>query len=291
LWHAVRDFLKLRGHATLRESIEDAIEEHRGDSDGDNGDLDAAERAMLSNMLELTDRKVGEIAVPRSDIIAVEESVDFPTLVRSFREGGHSRLPLYRGSLDEVLGMLLVKDVYAVLADNPGGPIPAAPPTAQMMMRPIIFVPSSMPVLDLLTDMRRKRTHMAIVVDEYGGTDGLVTIEDIVEEIVGEIEDEHDEEAAVQLIRLDDNSLLVEARIDLDVLEQELGVSFSDVEGGQDVDTLGGLIFVVAGRVPRAGETLVHPNGWAMDITASNARRIERLRLRPPPLLEPPEAA
>lgn len=282
LWQAVRDFLNLRTPGTLRESIEEAIEEHRDDDGDDPEDLDASERVMLRNILNLSDRKVGEISVPRSDIIAVDESSDFDTIVATFREAGHSRLPLYRQSLDEVIGMLLIKDVYAILAESHGGAPVASPPLAAALMRPVLFVPPSMPVIDLLTDMRRKRTHMAIVVDEYGGTDGLVTIEDIVEEIVGEIEDEHDEEETRLLTLLDDGTYLADARIPLRMLDEETGARFEDADAGYDVDTLGGLVFLIAGKVPSVGETLVHPNGWSMDVVASDGRRIERLLLRAP---------
>jgi CBS domain containing-hemolysin-like protein len=146
----------------------------------------------------------------------------------------------------------------------------------------VLFVPPSMPVVDLLTEMRRKRTHMAIIVDEYGGTDGLVTIEDIVEEIVGEIEDEHDEEEAVLITKLPDGGFAADARLDLDDLEKAVGESFVDLELGDEVDTLGGLSFLMAGRVPDTGEQLAHPNGWTIEIAASDGRRVERLLLHPP---------
>ncbi len=291
LWNAVREFLHIRAHHTLRESIEEAIDDHQ-DEGADPDDLDQHERTMLRNMLHLSEQKVGDIAVPRSDIIAIDETCDFTTVVECFREAGHSRLPLFRKSLDEVVGMLHVKDVYAVIAshlDDPAGagshPLPAE------LMRPVLFVPPSMPVIDLLTDMRRKRTHMAIVVDEYGGTDGLVTIEDIVEEIVGEIEDEHDDAEQILLLRQEDGSIAADARIDLDDLETELGVTFIDEELGDEVDTLGGLAFLLAGRVPDTGETFPHRNGWTIEIAASDGRRVEKLVLHPPKLLETLEGA
>jgi CBS domain containing-hemolysin-like protein len=283
LWSVVREFLHLKGPNTLRESLEEAIDEH-SDEGADPDDLDQHERTMLRNMLHLSERKVGDIAVPRSDIIAIDESCDFAAMVARFREAGHSRLPLYRRSLDEVVGMLHVKDAYAVIADQFG----SAPgedtvlPTPAELMRPVLFVPPSMPIIDLLTDMRRKRTHMAIVVDEYGGTDGIVTIEDIVEEIVGDIEDEHDDEEVSLLLRRADGSVEADARVDLDDLAQELGISFIDQELGDEVDTLGGLAFLLAGHVPETGATLLHRNGWAIEVAASDGRRVERLVLHPP---------
>ncbi len=243
---------------------------------------------MLRNMLHLSEQKVGNIAVPRSDIIAIEEGCDFKTMVARFREAGHSRLPLYRKSLDEVVGMLHVKDAYAVIADQfgsaPGEDTPL--PTPAELMRPVLFVPPSMPVVQLLTDMRRTRTHMAIVVDEYGGTDGLVTIEDIVEEIVGDIEDEHDDEEVSLLQRREDGSYEADARLDLDDLAEVLGLSFIDNELGDEVDTLGGLAVLLAGCVPEMGEKLLHRNGWVIEIAASDGRRVEKLLLRPPDKIE-----
>ena len=282
IWSAIRDLLKLKPSHSLRESIEDAIEEHRGDADNPD-DLDSHERIMLSNLLKLSDVKAGEIAVPRSDIIAIAEDCSFADMVARFREAGHSRLPLYRGNLDEVVGMIHVKDVYAVIADQfgvlPGEDTPL--PTPGELVRPVLAVPPSKPVMDLLTEMRRDRTHMAIVVDEYGGTDGLVTIEDIVEEIVGDIEDEHDDEVLSPVLRRPDGTVEVAARVELEELERELGVSFAVPDRADDVDTLGGLAVMLAGRVPETGERLVHPNGWTIEVAASDGRRVESLLLHP----------
>lgn len=282
LWAAFREFLNIKAPNSLRESIEEAIDEHEDGTDPD--DLDRNERTMLRNMLHLSDRKVGDVAVPRSDIIAIELESAFPDVVTAFREAGHSRLPIYSKSLDEVVGMLHVKDVYSVIAERYGA-TPVADervPHIADLMRPVLYVPPSMPVADLLADMRRSRTHMAVVVDEYGGTDGLVTIEDVVEEIVGDIEDEHDDEVLSLLERHADGSLAADARLQLDDLERELDISFADADGGDDVDTLGGLVFLLAGRVPETGEKLVHANGWTLEIAASDGRRVERLRLYPP---------
>ena len=283
LWSAVRDFLQLKGPNSLRASIEEAIEEHREEG-GEPGDLDQDERTMLRNMLQLTERKAGDVAVQRSDIIAISDDYDFAKIVSIFREAGHSRLPVYHKSLDEVTGMLHVKDVYTVIADRFGKPADSAGPLPAIadLLRPVLYVPPSMPVVDLLTDMRRNRTHMAIIVDEYGGTDGLVTIEDIVEEIVGEIEDEHDEEEQVLIVRHLNGLVEADARVELDDLERDLGVRFIDDELGDEVDTLGGLSVLMAGRVPEAGERFTHPNGWVIEVTASDGRRVERLMLHPP---------
>jgi CBS domain containing-hemolysin-like protein len=283
LWNAVREFLHLKGPNSLRASIEEAIEENQEEG-GDPGDFDSDERAMLRNMLQLTEQKAGDVAVQRSDIIAISDDCDFAKVVSTFREAGHSRLPVFHKSLDEVTGMLHVKDVYTVIADRFGKSVRGAGPMPAIadLLRPVLYVPPSMPVVDLLTDMRRNRTHMAIIVDEYGGTDGLVTIEDIVEEIVGEIEDEHDDEEQVLVVRHLNGLVEADARVDLDDLERELGVRFIDDELGDDVDTLGGLSVLMAGRVPEAGERFTHPNGWGIEVTASDGRRVERLMLHPP---------
>ena len=283
LWSAVREFLHLKGPNTLRESIEEAIDEAQ-EEDGEPGGFDHDERAMLRNMLQLTEQKAGDVAVQRSDIIAISDDYDFARVVTAFREAGHSRLPVFHKSLDEVTGMLHVKDVYTVIADRFGktarsaGPLPVVAD----LLRPVLYVPPSMPVVDLLTDMRRNRTHMAIIVDEYGGTDGLVTIEDIVEEIVGEIEDEHDEDEQVLIVRRKDDLVEADARVELEDLERELGVGFIDEELGDEVDTLGGLCVLMAGRVPDVGERFVHRNGWTIEVAATEGQRVVRLLLHPP---------
>ncbi len=285
IWSTLRELLRLRQSSSLRESIEEAIEEHGPDTGADPDDLDTAERTMLRNMLDLSDRRAGAIAVPRSDIIALPESVEFLAAVAAFREAGHSRLPLYRESLDAVVGMLHVKDVYAVLADRIGSDTAGPWPAALSLMREVLFVPPSMPVIDLLTEMRRCRTHMAIIVDEYGGTDGLATIEDIVEEIVGDIEDEHDDEEVAMLRPLEDGSYAADPRVELDALEQTLGAAFAEDAKADEVDTLGGLAVLLAGHVPDAGESIAHPNGWTLEIIDCDGRRIEKMRLIPPAAL------
>jgi CBS domain containing-hemolysin-like protein len=291
IWSAVRELLHLKPPNTLRESIEEAIEEHR-EAGADPDDLDLEERTMLRNMLHLADRKAGEIAVPRADIIAIADGTDFATVVAKFREAGHSRLPYYRGSLDEVVGMLHVKDVYAIIADRFAAKGRMALPDPASLVRPVLYVPPSMPLDDLLAEMRRQRTHMAIIVDEYGGTDGLVTIEDVMEEIVGEIEDEHDEDEPLLVETLADGRIAADARVDLDELESAFGVSFVDPGLGDEVDTLGGLAVLLAGRVPAPGERLAHANGWTIEVAASNGQRVERLILhRPVPVPEESQPA
>ncbi len=281
-WASLRQFLQHRSASSLRETIEEAIEEHGAGRD-DPDDLDAAEREMMRNMLRLSDRTAGDVAVPRAEIVALPDDADFASLVRLFEEAGHSRLPLYRESLDQVVGMIHVKDIYAVLAARFRNDEERPWPEPAALMRGVLHVPKATPVADLLTEMQRQRTHMAIVVDEYGGTHGLVTIEDVVEEIVGDIEDEHDEEEPPLLQPLASGGYIADARLPLDELEEATGLTFGDV----DVDTLGGLAVTLAERVPEAGACLAHPSGWTIRVLASDGRRVERLRLEPP---EPVEA-
>jgi len=274
-WRGLRTFLfGDDSEATLRDQIEEAIESHEGEPPAV-GDLSPIERQMLRNLLHFGESNVADIAVPRADIIAVPSSIGFAELVRAFAEAGHSRLPVYEGSLDSVIGMVHVKDVFAVqvAADAP-------PEEISTLLRKPLYVPESMGVLDLLARMRAERVHLAIVVDEFGGTEGLVTIEDVVEEIVGEIEDEHDEEAPGTLIPVEDGIWDADARAELEEVAETIDARLGAVE--EDVDTLGGLATVLAGRVPQQGEILRHPSGWRLEVTDSDARRVTRLRLHAP---------
>jgi CBS domain containing-hemolysin-like protein len=262
------------GEATLREEIEEAIESHEGEAPVV-GDLTPIERQMLRNLLHFGESTVADIAVPRGDIIAVSSTASFDQLVAAFAEAGHSRLPLYEGSLDSVIGMIHLKDVYALQVTG------AEKPTdIKELIRTPLYVPESMGVLDLLARMRAERMHLAIVVDEFGGTEGLVTIEDVVEEIVGDIEDEHDEEVVANLSRLEDGIWDADARTELEEVAETIDARLGDVE--EDVDTLGGLALVLAGHVPQIGEILEHPSGWRLEVTGCDARRVSRLRLHAP---------
>jgi CBS domain containing-hemolysin-like protein len=259
---------------TLRDQIEEAIEEHEGEP-AEAGDLSPIERQMVRNLLHFGERNVGDVAVPRADIIAIEESATFDALVALFAEAGHSRLPVYRESLDTVVGMVHVKDVFAILARGD-----AKPESIAELIREPRYVPTAMGVLDLLAEMRATRTHLAIVVDEYSGTEGLVTIEDLVEEIVGDIEDEHDDAPEATLVQLDEGVWDADARAELEDVAAELDPRLAEVE--EDVDTLGGLTFVLAGRVPAPGEIVEHASGWRIEVTEGDARHVTRVRLHAP---------
>jgi len=260
---------------TLRESLEDVIEEH-GD---DVAALSPDERLMLMNIVTLREKDIDDVMVPRADIVAVAVSVPFPDLVHIFRAAAHSRLPVYRDSLDEVVGMVHIKDVLAVLAD---GEQAALPPSVLDIKRPVLFVPPTMPVIDLLLKMRLNRLHMALVVDEFGGTNGLVTIEDLIEEIVGEIEDEHDVQGTPLIIEHAGGDLEVDARALIVDLEAELNVDLLPEDRDEVVDSVGGLVFSLAGRVPSCGEIIRHAEGPEFEVLEADARRLKRLRVRMP---------
>jgi CBS domain containing-hemolysin-like protein len=276
VWRGLRTFLfGDESESTLRHQIEEAIESHEGEQPVV-GDLSPVERQMLRNLLHFGESEVADIAVPRGEIIAVPSTITFEGLVAAFAEAGHSRLPVYGDSLDHVVGMVHIKDVFTLQVTD------AEPPDdIATLLRAPLFVPESMGVLDLLARMRAERVHLAIVVDEFGGTEGLVTIEDVVEEIVGEIEDEHDEEMPGMLIPVEDGIWDADARAELEDVAETIDARLAVVE--EDVDTIGGLAIILAGHVPKAGEVVEHPSGWRLEVTESDTRRVTRLRLHAPP--------
>ena len=258
---------------TLRDQIEEAIEEAE-DASPVAGDLSPPERQMLRNLLHFGDQTAGEIAVTRGDIIAVPSDISFEELIAAFADAGHSRLPVYGESLDNVIGMVHIKDVFIASVDA------SRERSLKALMRDPLFVPESMGVIELLARMRSQRIHLAIVVDEFGGTEGLVTIEDVVEEIVGDIEDEHDEAEAGMLTMLEDGLWEADARIELEELAQAVDRRLSSDD--DEVDTLGGLIFLLVGHIPAKGECITHPSGWKLEAVDSDPRRIIRVRLHAP---------
>ena len=273
-WRGLRTFLLGdEGEATLRAEIEEAIDSHEGEPPAV-GDLSPVERQMLRNLLHFGESNVADIAVTRGDIIAVPSTISFTGLVAAFADAGHSRLPVYQDSLDQVVGMVHIKDVFTLQVSG------EEPSDLTALMRTPLYVPESMGVLDLLARMRAERVHLAIVVDEFGGTEGLVTIEDVVEEIVGEIEDEHDEEMPGMLIPIEDGIWDADARAELEEVAGTIDARL--VAGEEDVDTIGGLAIVLAGHVPRQGEIVEHPSGWRFEVTDSDSRRVTRLRLHAP---------
>ena len=265
--------------ASLRESIEDVLDEAAGETT----DFSLEERDMLKNLLGFRDVRLDDVMVPRADIEAVDSGIDQNELLARFSACGHSRMPVFRETLDQPMGMVHVKDMLgAVQKTGTMGDITE-------VMRPVLFVPPSMPAMELLVKMQATRKHMALVIDEYGGTDGLVTIEDLIEEIVGEIEDEHDEEE-VLLKALAPGQWRANARLPLEDFATVLDGPMPDIEDIDDIDTLGGLVFALAGRVPERGERISAslPDGrqLAFIIRDGDARRIKSVdvRLRSAPL-------
>jgi CBS domain containing-hemolysin-like protein len=274
LWRGMRALIWGEdSEQTLREEIEEAIDEAE-ESHPVAGDLTPVERQMLRNLLHFGDETAGDICVTRGDIVAVPQSIAFDDLVKAFAEAEHSRLPVYGESLDEIIGMVHVKDVFAAMIDE------SRDRSMPTLLRTPLFIPESMGVIDLLARMRAERVHLAIVVDEFGGTEGLVTIEDVVEEIVGEIEDEHDIEEEGLLTRLDEGVWEADARVELEELAETVDARLTWEE--DEVDTLGGLVFLIAGHIPASGESVVHPSGWRLETVDSDPRKILRVRLHAP---------
>jgi hemolysin (HlyC) family protein len=272
----------------LREVIEDALSRSRGGGDT----FSAQERAMLLNILRFGKLTVEDVMVPRADIVAVEESMTVAELMGVFRQAEHSRLPVYRETLDDPRGMIHIRDLMSWITTAAEKAGAASLDLAAVdfgttvgainITREILYVPPSMPVLDLLLRMQLSRRHLALVVDEYGGTDGLVSIEDLVEEVVGEIEDEHDV-ADEPLIRKEQRlGLIADARTPIQALEQHLGEQLISPGQEEGIDTLGGLVFSLAGRIPARGELVRHPSGIEFEVLDADPRRIKKLRIHTP---------
>ncbi|MAF50215.1 MAG: hemolysin family protein [Rhodospirillales bacterium] len=258
------------GDVSVREAIEELIEE----SPEAVSAMETEERTLLANILSLRELTVDDVMVPRADIIAIEESASLEVLIELINRESHSRVPVYRKTLDDAIGMVHIKDVLA--AENAQRSLDLS-----NILRDVLFVSPSMQVLELLLEMRVKRIHMALVVDEFGGVDGLATIEDLVEEIVGEIEDEHDRDVEPEMLPRPDGSFDADARVALEVFEDKIGPVLSDEER-QDIETLGGLVFTLTGRVPIRGELVTHPSGVEIEVLEADPRRVKRLRIRAP---------
>lgn len=254
------------GDDAVREALEELIE------DDDAEAIDSHERLLLGNILRLRDTTAYDIMIPRADIFAIDVSTPLADVAEQVGRTGHSRVPVFRETLDDVVGMILIKDLLPVIARGQTMDL-------RHLMRKVMFVSPAIRVLDLLVEMRLKRTHMALVVDEYGGIDGLVTIEDLVEQIVGEIEDEHDDDSEPEMLLTGDGTLTADARVALEDFEDRFGTVFSD-EDKEDTDTLGGLVFRLAGRVPLRGELISHASGLEFEVVDADPRHIRRLRVR-----------
>jgi CBS domain containing-hemolysin-like protein len=270
----------LRQDSTMRETLEEVLEE----SEREIRDLSSPERLMLANLLKFGELAVADVMVPRADIVAVEEKTLLPQLIAVFREAQHSRLPLYRETLDEPLGMVHIKDVMTMVESGPDQALRWPDTPIVKFKRDVLFVPGAMPALDLLLRMQATHTHMALVVDEYGGTDGLVTIENLMEEIVGDIDDEHDVEEEPEIVVRADGGFDADARADLDDFKARTGIDLNRDEVDEDVDTLGGVVVAALGRVPVRGEIVRH-GGFEFEILEADARRVKRVRVRHVPSL------
>ena len=266
-----RHALRNRHDSSLKEALEEVIEEHEEQSEDP---LAPEEKIMLHNMLSFSDIKVSDIMVPRADIAAVPHDITLDELIRHITEIRHTRVPVYEETLDRMLGFIHLKDMLPLLSREVAFDIGA-------LLRPLLFVPPSMRIIDLLVKMRHAGSHMAIVVDEYGGTDGLVTMEDLFEEIVGDIQDEHDgdEDLKDKIIRIDDSTFEVDASIPIEKLERQMGLNLVTEETEEEFETLGGFIFFLLGRVPAEGEMIPHISGLRFEIASADPRRIGKVRI------------
>lgn len=278
-------------------ALRELISEGLGKAEDGDG-LSAQERVMLRNILRFGSLRVDDVMVPRADIIALDESASLGEVLLRFEEVGHSRIPIFRGTLDDPRGVVHVKDVLPWLMKQAGEAATGSDERSRFdlggidltrsvgsldIARPVHFVPPSMPAAELLVHMQTTRNHLALVVDEYGGTDGLVSIEDLVEEVVGEIEDEHDVDDEPMFSDDAHPGLVADARAPVDELEQRIGRDLLTAVREDDVDTLGGLVFALIGRVPVRGERVAHPSGIEFEVLDADSRRIKKLRVHEPP--------
>ncbi len=301
LWSRLKSIFGTNGDASLRESLGDVIEQHEGGAK----EFSPSERSMLIRLLNFGNVRVEDVMVPRADIVSVDETITIVELLKTFATAGHSRLPVYRETLDDPTGLVHIKDLMNWIASQgsakkqrsatakPKTAKPAVrareidlgrvnldlPLTDANVSRPVLFVPPSMSAGDLLVKMQTSRTHMAVVVDEYGGTDGLVSIEDLVEEIVGEIEDEHDAEEGPMIEPQGNDVYIADARAPVEELDALLDTQLVVDEREEDADTLGGLVFSMAGRIPVRGELIRHESGVEFEILDADARRIRKLKV------------
>ena len=270
IWH--------RGHeGSLRESIAELVQEAADavQEPGELPELDRQERVLIANVLRLRGTTADDVMVPRADIIAMAVDVTLDQALEMIRREGHSRMPIFREQLDDIVGMIHIKDVFAYS----GRPEEF---NLESIVRAPLMVAPQIPVLDLLLQMRQARIHLALVVDEYGGIDGLVTIEDLVETITGDIADEHDEEDSPLIVERPDGTLDLDARLPVEDFETRFGAVLTPEERAADIDTVGGLIFTLAGRVPSRGEVITHASGMEFRVLDADPRRIRRLRARLP---------
>ena len=287
LWPAIRKLFDFdSGERSLRAQLEEALDEAQDDppdEDGEPGertDVSTVERQMMRNVLHFSQMDADDVAIPRGEIIALSADASWDEIIAQFAEHGHSRMPVFRDQLDQVIGMMHIKDIFPYLAEK------RDPPADWLtMLRQPLYVPQSRGALDVLADMRQQHIHLAIVLDEFSGTDGIITIEDLVEEIVGDIADEHDDAPEELIVPLGEGIWDCDARAELEDIATTIDPRLAEVE--EAVDTLGGLTYVLAQQVPPVGTCVEHPSGWKIEVTAGDETHVTRLRLHAP---DPEEA-
>lgn len=281
LANLLRRFIGGSGETDLRTTLADLVDQDSSDTPT----ISPAERQIIENALRLNELTVADVMAPRADIDAVDVADGVAGAIDKARATYHSRLPVFRGELDDVIGMIHTKDLLVAVTGPDAPPEDLAP-----LLRDVLFVVPSMRAIELLLQMQVSRTHMALVVDEYGGIDGLVTVEDVTEEIVGEMRDEHDPEAKPEIVEQPDGALIVDARAFLDDFEDKVGFLLTEDER-EEIDTIGGLVVTLLGRVPSRGEIITHSSGVEFEVLAGDPRRVHRLRVRNLPTSEPDEPA
>ncbi len=269
LFSLLKGLLVSKNETSLREAFEEYFEEL---DDNMEGTISAQERNLIGNVLKLRDLTAGDVMIPRADIVSIEVNISKNELMKLLAEKQFSRLPVYRDTLDDIIGTIHIKDILARMATG-------KPVKIKELVREVPIVSPAMPVLDLMMQMRLNRKHMVLVVDEYGGIDGLITIGDLIEAIIGELEDEFGTEVQPVIEELPDGSLKADARFDIDEFEERFGEVLSEDER-DDIDTLGGLVFSLAGRIPARGEVLTHDSGMVFEVLDADPRRIKCLRIR-----------
>ena len=273
---------------SLRDDLEVALE---SEAAGETADFSPSERAILQNVLSLGEKRVEDVMVPRADIEAIELTCTLGDMIAKFRTAGHSRIPVYDDNIDNITGFIHVKDALRRITEvvtDPAKEIPVRLVSTTLrqklgkldIVRAVLFVPPLMPVGDLLQQMQQKRVHMAIVIDEYGGTDGVVTIEDLLEAVVGEIDDEHDEFEGPLIRKINSNIFLASARAELGEVEGVIGPDFDPGEHGDDVDTIGGLVFALAGHVPVKGEIVGGIKNFEFEVIQADSRQVRRIKIK-----------
>jgi CBS domain containing-hemolysin-like protein len=273
---------------SLRDDLEVALE---SEAAGETADFSPSERTILQNVLSLGEKRVEDVMVPRADIVAIEAECSLGDMIALFRQAGHSRIPVYSDDIDNITGFVHVKDALRRITDVVTDPTKEQPvklvSTALKqklgklnLARTVLFVPPLMPVGDLLQQMQQKRVHMAIVIDEYGGTDGVVTIEDLLEAVVGEIDDEHDEFEGPLIRKINSNIFIASARAELGEVEGVIGPDFDPGEHGEDVDTIGGLVFALAGHVPVKGEVIGGIKNFEFEVMQADSRQLRRIKIK-----------